>query len=69
MKAKIIRVCDTWFIEDGAGKEFGPYQSKDDAKADWPRIRRNRDRRERHRALTDMGLNRVKGALGGVYYE
>lgn len=32
-------------------------------------IKRNQARRERHAALTDLGLKRVKGALGGVYYE
>lgn len=31
--------------------------------------RRNRIRRERHAALVSMGLKRVRGALGGVYYE
>jgi len=30
---------------------------------------RNRNKRERHAALTGLGLKRVKGALGGVYYE
>mgnify|MGYP001563053834 CR=1 FL=1 len=29
----------------------------------------NRNRRERHQAMLDLGLNRVRGSLGGVYYE
>lgn len=29
----------------------------------------NRNRRERHEALTSMGLKRVKGNLSGMYYE
>jgi hypothetical protein len=33
------------------------------------RIARNIARRERHAAMKDLGLNRVRGALGGVYYE
>lgn len=33
------------------------------------RIKKNVARRERHAAYTDLGLKRVKGALGGVYYE
>jgi hypothetical protein len=33
------------------------------------RIRRNRNRRTRHAVMTSLGLKRVKGALGGVYYE
>ena len=32
-------------------------------------LNRNRARREQHAALTSLGLKRVKGALGGVYYE
>jgi len=30
---------------------------------------RNAARRARHQAMLDLGLKRVKGALGGVYYE
>jgi hypothetical protein len=33
------------------------------------RIRKNVARRERHQAMKDLGLKRVTGALGGVYYE
>jgi hypothetical protein len=33
------------------------------------RIAHNANRRARHEAMTSLGLNRVKGALGGVYYE
>jgi hypothetical protein len=33
------------------------------------RIARNIARRERHAAMKDLGLNRVRGAQGGVYYE
>jgi len=33
------------------------------------REKRNADRRERHQAMTDLGLKRVRGALGGTYYE
>jgi hypothetical protein len=33
------------------------------------RIKANIARRERHAAMKDLGLNRVKGNLGGVYYE
>lgn len=31
--------------------------------------RKNAARRARHAAMTDIGLKRVRGALGGVYYE
>ena len=33
------------------------------------RIARNVSRRERHAAMKDLGLNRVTGSLGGIYYE
>jgi len=33
------------------------------------REKQNKARRERHEALTSLGLKRVRGALGGVYYE
>lgn len=33
------------------------------------KIIRNKARREKHEAFTDLGLIRVKGNLGGVYYE
>jgi len=32
-------------------------------------VKRNRARRARHAAMKDLGLNRVTGAQGGVYYE
>jgi hypothetical protein len=32
-------------------------------------IKRNQDRRERTSMLKDLGVKRVKGALGGTYYE
>jgi hypothetical protein len=31
--------------------------------------KKNSARRARHSAYTDLGLKRVKGALGGTYYE
>jgi len=31
--------------------------------------RKNAARRAKHQAYTDCGMKRVKGALGGVYYE
>lgn len=69
MKAYAYKHEEQYFVNDGTGKVLGPFPSKDAAKSEWPRIKSNRDRRERHRVLTDMGLSRVRGALGGVYYE
>lgn len=36
---------------------------------DAKRERRNRARRDRHAVLTSLGLKRVRGSLGGIYYE
>ena len=36
---------------------------------DAENLKRNLTRRERHQAMLDLGLVRVRGALGGVYYE
>lgn len=33
------------------------------------RKKAKRDRNIKHRIMTDLGLKRVRGALGGVYYE
>ena len=38
-------------------------------KIDSKKEARNKIRRERHQAMLDLGTVRVKGALGGVYYE
>lgn len=34
-----------------------------------PAAQRNADRRARHQALLDLGLVRVRGNMGGTYYE
>lgn len=42
----------------------------DDAAANGKRrVRARQMRKERHDVLTSLGLKRVRGALGGVYYE
>ena len=38
-------------------------------KAIRKQVQRNANRRAKHAALTSLGLKRVKGALGGTYYE
>lgn len=61
-------------------REFGPYSPvhiyaipencfvPDKIKAEF-RARSNRMRRDRDQAMKDLGLTRVKGMLGGVYWE
>ena len=38
-------------------------------KATAARLRRNRLEREKRQVLADLGMKRVRGANGGVYYE
>lgn len=73
---KSIRICrhkSTGVLCVGEFRDgkwlFSDVASLDEAKAMAKRLRVNRARRERHKALTDLGLKRVRGALGGVYYE
>ncbi len=32
-------------------------------------MKRNQDRRERHQAYKDLGMVRVRGSMGGTYYD
>lgn len=48
----------------GSGAKFAK-----DGLRDVKRQINNYNRRFRHEIMTDLGLKRVKGALGGVYYE
>jgi hypothetical protein len=48
----------------GNGAKF----SNDTARDIIPQIR-NYNRRERDKVMRDMGLTRVRGGLGGVYWE
>ena len=64
------RACiDCGKIETYYRSESYPVRCFDCQHKDNMRIIRNAKRRERHAALTSLGLKRVKGALGGVYYE
>ena len=38
-------------------------------RAEKARRRTNKNRRDRHAVLTSLGLVRVRGSLGGTYYE
>ena len=40
-----------------------------EVKAFAKRTARNKARRERNQAMRDLGLVRVRGSLGGVYWE
>jgi hypothetical protein len=60
-----MKVCETCGDEiatkDGDNK-CGTCDNK-------PKPKAKRDRSAMHRAMTSLGLVRVRGALGGVYYE
>ena len=52
-------------IIKGLNTQAGSAEERNRAKKD----RKNKARRERHQAMLDLGLKRVRGSLGGVYYE
>ncbi len=68
-----VRQCASshkWYVlSKGLMDLDRPFDSEKEAIADMKRILRNKARRERHEMLTSLGLTRVKGSLGGTYYE
>lgn len=59
-------------VEEPGNMVLGPAvdaATASDIRVEASRIRRNRRRRARHEAMTGLGLVRVKGNLGGTYYE
>lgn len=55
--------------EPGRAHLFRWASQTDLANALGKQARRNAIRRERDQAMRDLGLKRVRGALGGVYWE
>mgnify|MGYP001561424917 CR=1 FL=1 len=47
----------------------GKYATESEAKTRCRQLRANLNRKARHQAMLDLGMVRVRGALGGVYYE
>ena len=64
METKHITIEHLHAFLRGNGAKF----SNDTARDIIPQIR-NYNRRERDQVMRDMGLKRVRGALGGVYWE
>ena len=62
---------DSKFVVFSADNIYVPYHTT--AMANFMKLRnriaRNVARRADHGAMTDLGLKRVKGNLGGTYYE
>ena len=54
-------------VESGRKTSF--FDTVEEAKADLKRRQRNARRRERDQIRSDLGLKRVRGALGGIYWE
>jgi hypothetical protein len=46
-----------------------PNQKEVEAKKEQKRLARNKARRDRDQSMRDLGLVRVRGSLGGVYWE
>jgi len=65
---KFCEICNTEIATpDGENRCAACENAETNSKE--KRSRRNRQRRERHEILISLGLRRVRGALGGVYYE
>lgn len=81
VKIKWLAACDADGIDPSSDfvvlSDTWPAREYNDAMAAYLKARneyqrqveRNRQRRARHEAMTSLGLQRVKGALGGTYYE
>jgi tRNA(Ile2) C34 agmatinyltransferase TiaS len=61
---KFCEIC----MEEIDGKDGENRCPKCEEKATRTRAKK-RQRNIRHQVLTDLGLKRVRGSLGGVYYE
>jgi len=81
-KAEVDRLRRLMCLEDGVGTAnmFIVFNPKNTYTTEYNNAvnvfqvallaeRKNKARRDRHQAMKDLGLNRVVGALGGVYYE
>lgn len=69
-QSKGLAIVETVFNQEDSeliskGDIIGVKVSKDLAK----RLKRNRIARERNQVYKDLGLVKVKGSLGGTYYE
>ena len=64
-----MKVCENCGIEIGTRDGDNLCVECDEKVAMGKRLRRNGLARARHQAMLDCGLVRVKGALGGIYYE
>ncbi len=56
-------------VGDGEPAQAAPGHQLANENLDEGRHRAARARVERHAILTSLGMKRVKGALGGTYYE
>jgi hypothetical protein len=56
-------------IKGAAKRHLELYPDCPECKARLKTMNHNRAARVRHAIMTDMGLKRVRGSLGGIYYE
>ena len=66
--ATVHHLKETWY---GQRRQFGDQSQEAQAAYQCYRTQllKNAARRDRHAAYTSLGMSRVRGALGGVYYE
>lgn len=64
---EIIKLRDTWIL---CANIYGKHHLETrNAYGAYKQAKNNQARRARHQAYLDCGMIRVRGALGGVYYE
>jgi hypothetical protein len=66
------RDCPGWALDDESIRRGHPNRAQvfaEAKKAEAARQRRNARRRERDQAMRDLGLRKVRGNLGGTYWE
>ena len=64
-----MKVCERCGLEIATRDGDSLCEACDQAKAEGRRVRRKASRLEREAALRSLGLVKVKGALGGTYWE
>lgn len=63
-----VDLKETWRLAKAIYGE-GSEEEKSARAAYVKRVKSNEAKRARHQAMTDLGLVRVNGNLGGTYYE
>jgi len=67
--ARQIELTDELNVAGFCNFRFCGLEESDAVLAEVRRLRHNKGRRDRDQAMRDMGMVKVRGALGGTYWE